>query len=163
MAVDREVELLDLVPVDGTGIGNTRLMRELDWGEHEFWDVRNRLVDRGILEVGRGRGGSVRRIAAVSSVVVPTPGTEPPPPAKQLIEAIEHSSEAELYPPIARVLEEKWTKDRRVESAIVQITAQQGRRATGGRWTRPDITVATLSTYPYVPGRHFDVVTFEIK
>jgi hypothetical protein len=40
---------------------------------------------------------------------------------------------------------------------------EQGRRSTGGRWTRPDVTVATLSTYPYVPGRHFDVITFEIK
>jgi hypothetical protein len=162
MAKDREQELLDQVPTDGTAIGNTRLLRELAWDEGEFWNVRNRLVDRGVLELGRGRGGSVRRVLSVSTVVVPTPGTEPPPPSVQAGEP-EREPESTLYPPIARVLDDKWAKDKRVESAIIQITAQQGRRATGGRWTRPDITVATLSTYPYVPGRHFDVVTFEVK
>ena len=34
---------------------------------------------------------------------------------------------------------------------------------TGGKWSRPDIAMATVSTYPYLPGRHFDVITFEIK
>jgi hypothetical protein len=163
MAKDRELDLLDLVPTDGSGIGNTRLLRELEWDEDEFWAVRNRLVDRGVLELGRGRGGSVRRVLSVSTVIVPTPGTEPPPRYDHVVQALERSSEPELYSPIARVLDDKWTKDKRVESAIVQLTAQQGRRATGGRWTRPDVTVATLSTYPYVPGRHFDVVTFEVK
>jgi hypothetical protein len=162
MTKDRETELLDFVPTDGTGIGNTRLLRELDWDEDEFWEVRNRLVDRGVLELGRGRGGSVRRVQSVTTVLVPIPGTEPPPRDEPAPDA-ERATEAELYGPVARVLDDKWTKDKRVESAIVQLTALQGRRATGGRWTRPDLTVATLSTYPYVPGRHFDVVTFEVK
>jgi BarA-like signal transduction histidine kinase len=45
----------------------------------------------------------------------------------------------------------------------VEVTAQQGSRLTGGKWTRPDITVASSRTFPYVPGRHFDVITFEVK
>src|SRR5690606_14507999 len=72
---DREVELLARVPADGSGIGNGRLLRELGWGEEEFWEVRNRLVDRGVLEVGRGRGGSVRRIDATTATL--TTGIHP--------------------------------------------------------------------------------------
>jgi hypothetical protein len=58
-------------------------------------------------------------------------------------------NERALYQPVAEVL--------------VEITAAQGGRPTGGQWTRPDIVLAALRTYPYVPGRHLDVVTFEIK
>ena len=40
------------------------------------------------------------------------------------------------------------------------VTRTQGQRANG---TRPDITVASFQTFPYVAGRHFDVTTFEVK
>lgn len=163
MSQDREVELLARVPADGSGIGNGRLLRELGWGEEEFWEVRNRLVDRGVLEVGRGRGGSVRRIDATTATL--TTGIHPsdvPAPVEHHPEP-ERYPESSLYPPVLKVLSDRWVKDKRVESAIVQLTALQGRRATGGKWTRPDVAVATLSTYPYVPGRHFDVITFEVK
>lgn len=154
-----EQQLLGKVPLGGEAIGNTRLIRDLGWPEDQFWEVRNRLVDRGALELGKGRGGSVRRPRVVSESVAG--GTMPPLPIA--LEEQARASEAELYEPLTKVLEDKWVKDKRVESAIVQLTALQGRRATGGRWTRPDVTIATLSTYPYVPGRHFDIVTFEVK
>ena len=44
----------------------------------------------------------------------------------------------------------------------MDITAQDGRRPDG-KWTRPGVTLASYKTYPYVPGRHFDLITFEIK
>lgn len=158
----RENQLLALIPADGTGVGNTRLLRELGWREEDYWEVRNRLVDRGLLELGRGRGGSVRRLAAVDearprTVVASASAGE----CAELPQT--RMSESDLYAPIAQVLDDKWTKDKRVESAIIATTAHQGSRSTGGKWTRPDVTVATLSTYPYVPGRHFDVITFEVK
>lgn len=58
----REHLLLKRVPEDGTAIGNTTLMRELGWPEAEYRDVRNHLLDRDQIELGRGRGGSVRRV-----------------------------------------------------------------------------------------------------
>jgi hypothetical protein len=163
--MDDEQQLLDIIPLDGSPVGNTTLIRELGWDAATYWDVRNRLVDRGVIEIGRGRGGSVRR--RVVEPLVPAPTTSPttpslesePPPAVDQ----RRPREDTLYQPIARVLEERWVRDRRFESAIVQVTANLGSRATGGKWSRPDIAVATLSTYPYVPGRHFDVVTFEVK
>lgn len=152
METDEE-ELLGRIPTDGLGVGNTRLMRELGWDEDRYWNIRNLLIDRGVLEAGRGRGGSVRR-ARVSEAAAPAAGSLPPS---------ELDREADLYQPMAQALKDGWVKDERFESAVVQVTAMQGRRATGGTWSRPDITIAAVSTYPYVPGRHFDVVTFEVK
>ena len=165
MTSDKEEELLNAVPQDGSRIGNTTLIRQLGWPEDEYWEVRNRLVDRGVLQLGVGRGGSVQRrvnVEAASTGSEEVPNVRTP---SDVPEALEETRvpEADLYVPIAKTLEDKWVKDKRVESAIVHITAQQGGRYTGGRWTRPDVTVATLSTYPYVPGRHFDVITFEVK
>jgi hypothetical protein len=152
--------LLASVPEDGTAVGNIFLIRTLGWDEDVYWEVRNSLVDRGILEVGRGRGGSVRRVIQEASESV---SDESGTLASEAPSEEQRERESDLYEPLAEVLAQRWVKDKRVESSIVQVTAHQGRRPTGGMWSRPDLAVATLATYPYVPGRHFDVVTFEVK
>jgi hypothetical protein len=162
---DEEV-LLRRVPADGARIGNITLMRALGWEDDKYWRVRDRLVDEGVLALGVGRGGSVRRVAkepvesvpVVASPVRITPvqvqvQMQPPPPAP----------ESDLYPPIAEVLRGKWKLDRRLKDLHVEITAQQGRRSTGGKWTRPDITALSMTKFRYVEGRYVDVWTFEIK
>lgn len=144
-------ELLETLRRLGSTSGNISLMRALGWDDERYWEIRDHLVDSGVLVLGRGRGGSVRIVAdddeeeleGNASLIVPM--------------------EAELYEPMARVIEHHWAKDQRFERVIVQSTARQGRRDTGGKWTRPDITVAALTTQLYVPGKHFEVVTFEIK
>jgi hypothetical protein len=146
-------------------VGNISLLRKLDWEEDDYWRIRNRLVDRGVLAIGRGRGGTLRRVIPDNGDGQPAKlpswssgdgtGDDPASDAGE--------KEIDLYDPMAEVLRTRWTNDKRFDEAIVHITALQGRRGTGGTWSRPDITVATLATYPYVPGRHFDVVTFEVK
>lgn len=163
-----EQQLLDRVPTDGSAVGNMRLIRDLNWPEQDYWEVRNRLVDKGILEVGRGRGGSVRRVMTTPvTPVISTSASIASYPSSSAPTNVDFAPprlrEEDLYEPIAKVLEDRWVRDRRFDNCIVQITAAQGRRLTGGRWSRPDIAIATLSTYPYVPGRHFDVITFEVK
>jgi len=64
---------------------------------------------------------------------------------------------------MAKVLRERWVKDNRFRESLVEITAKQGKKDTGGKWSRPDITVVGMTTYVYVPGKHFDVATFEVK
>jgi hypothetical protein len=39
----------------------------------------------------------------------------------------------------------------------------RGRASTGGKWTRPDISLLAVKAYPYLPHRYFDIVTFEVK
>jgi hypothetical protein len=61
-----EKELLKQVPESST-IGNVSLSNALGWDQDSlYWDIRNRLIERGVLVQGRGRGGSVRRLIADS-------------------------------------------------------------------------------------------------
>jgi hypothetical protein len=143
---EQEQKLLSFVPENGDSIGNTSLMRQLEWAGDVYWAVRNRLWDRGLLELGRGKGGSVRRI------LKPVPPVQPAPTAPVTNDTF--ATEYSLYAPMTKVIAESWAADAGFDSRIVQLTAQQGSRTTG-RWSRPDISVATISMYPYIPGRHF--------
>ena len=61
-----ERQFINGVPNDGTRIGNRRLRREtLGWDEEIYFAVRRRLIEDGLIETGRGKGGSVRRIVEV--------------------------------------------------------------------------------------------------
>lgn len=77
------------------------------------------------------------------------------PPAPRAVER-------DLYAPMASVIEGNWARDYDLNEVIVEVTAQGGRRPDG-KWSRPDITLASYKTYLYVPGRHYDIITFEIK
>ena len=75
----------------------------------------------------------------------------------------QRTSESDLYDPVADVLRKQWARDLRFRSHVVEVTARQGRRDTGGTWTRPDIVTAALRVFPHVPGKFFDLITFELK
>lgn len=165
--VSREAALLELVRAkDGTA-GNTTLLRELSWPPDLYWTVRDRLVDSGQLELGRGKGGSVRLVAQQSSESDFDNASVPPgdavlrPALPSNLEA--QTQEGELYGPVAAVLGTDWARDMRFRNHVVEVTARQGRRNTGGTWTRPDIVVAALRVFPHIPGKFFDLITFELK
>ena len=145
----QELECMLLEKVDelGSPCGNVSLIRALEWDDNQYWKIRDRLVDAGKLELGRGKGGSVRRVQSDLR------GEEEPG----------YRTEQDLYEPVATVLKSRWVRDKRYGDHLVEITAKQGRRETGGKWSRPDITVASLTTFPYVLGKHFDITTFEVK
>lgn len=138
-------ELLYGVPADGATIGNMRLRKKLGWSNDRYFSVRDSLVDAGLVELGRGRGGSVRRVAI-----------DPDPP-------VVFDRELDLYEPLRKVIEHEWAQARRITPVAVAITAHLGRAATGGTWTRPDITSVALRTFTYVPGSYLDITTFEVK
>lgn len=150
---DDEQLLFDLLPVDGTTATNPSVREQLRWDADRYWAVRNGLIDQGLLSVARGRGGLVFRVVQEPAAIP----NAPQPPVPEVVR------EEDLYQPAAAVLNNEWPKEKRLERWIVHTTARQGRRETGGRWSRPDLVVITQSVYPYVPGRHFDVITFEVK
>jgi hypothetical protein len=151
---EEEQQLFDLVPADGSYVTNPDVRGRLGWEPDRYWTVRNSLIDQNLLSVARGRGGLVCRVLAQQVVPAAAPvAVSVPPPAR----------EEDLYAPAATVLNSEWAREKRLERWIVHTTARQGRRETGGRWSRPDLVVVTQSVYPYVPGRHFDVITFEVK
>lgn len=148
----------------GGSAGNTRLIRELGWPEDEYWPIRDRVVDLGSLRRYRARGGAVAIVPQPAPAVVKTQpaqqvGQAPSAGAAQPVQAVER----DLYEPVASVLRGPWARDSRFRHQVVEITASQGRRNTGGTWTRPDVVVAALRVFPFLPGKYFDLITFEIK
>ena len=161
-----EKELLARIPSDAT-VGNVMLRSELGWSKSHYWDIRNYLIDRGVLASGRGKGGSVRLVPQAiteTTATLSAPALEAATAGLSEADAIcaKYPDESHLYQPMSKAIENGWAQDHRLDSVIVAITAQQGSRPAG-KWTRPDITVASFQTFPYVAGRHFDVTTFEVK
>ncbi|MFN0093131.1 MAG: hypothetical protein ACKVWR_23080 [Acidimicrobiales bacterium] len=166
-ADDDELEFLSKVPASGQSVSNSALLRELTWAPERYWAVHARLIENGLLKRGRGRGGSVARVATPSeeSAVV-IEGVEIAVPVEDdaaITRAEEQAREASLYEPIRSVIAGDWARERGALPDVVAITASQGRRPTGGRWSRPDIVFVAVRTYRHLPGKYLDVVTFEIK
>ena len=59
-----EDALILRLPSNGAAVGNTYLRRELGVTEEAYWRIRDSLVARGIVGVGRGRGGSTFKVVA---------------------------------------------------------------------------------------------------
>jgi hypothetical protein len=158
-------KLHELTPPDGKAISNPTLRESLQsafpgeqFSLNDYWDLRNSLITDGKLEKGRGRGGSVSRVATEAEPAVPGAGSTPP-----TVEIAKAVAEASLYEPFQKCIQEGYVPDNDLKPWICEITAFQGRRSTGGVWTRPDVTLIAIQTFVFVPTKQFDVITFEIK
>ena len=147
-----EQKMLAAIPSEG--VGNKTLRTNLKMKTDMYWEVRNSLVSKGVIQTGRGKGGSVKLVkeecakgqGAVKGVARKT-----------------KSEELKLYKPIAKVLMEQWAKEQGYDDYAVEVTGNQGSKRTGGRWSRPDIVVVGCKTYRFLPGRFIEVITFEVK
>jgi hypothetical protein len=115
--------------------------------EDEYWIARNTLIADGVLTKGRGRGGSVYLVT----------------PAKSPKKAARKKSEASLYTPFENAIISGYIPDFDIKQHVVERTAQQGARKTGGKWTRPDLTLIAMRQYQFLPGKRIEIITFEIK
>lgn len=155
---DKE-SLLDNVPKDGSAIGNVTLRKQLAWDEDKYWAIRDELIDEEKLTLGKGKGGSVRR----TPTTTPVEDVSVDEAQDAETETMRQDDEASLYPKIEIVLREKWSKEYRLEDFFVQQTAKQGRRETGGKWTRPDLVIVSVTAFQNLPGKFVDVSSFEVK
>jgi len=155
-------ELWEKLEVSGKSKGNYALMRELGWDgtPQRYWDARNKLVDHGIADTGRGRGGSVKRALNVTLVATDDDSITITKPEQN---AEEKELERELYQPIKQTLESNWPSFTSIQKYRFDLTAYGGSRATGGKWSRPDIALVSYNEYEFVPVKHFEVTTFEVK
>jgi len=55
---DKEIFLRALRAQNGRA-GNTALQRELKWDEAKYWEIHEQLYEEGIIEKGKGCGGTV--------------------------------------------------------------------------------------------------------
>lgn len=146
-------KLLELVPSDGTFIGNTTLQRRSNLGKG-YWTAQRALVGAGLLTRGKGRGGSVARLAADTA----TPRI--PKKGKGFAR-----KESELYEPLKDWLAEEWGED--VEGGdffeVLVTGTPKKKKRSGGKWSRPDVTLVQVNSYDYLPQPVLEVTTFEVK
>jgi hypothetical protein len=162
MAEDHSADrarLLAKLPPDGSAMGNIALIRSLHWSEHRYWYVRDSLLEAGTIARAKGRGGAVRLVHSGKDMSSQT-AVEAELVGKATLASVH---ETELYLPIQETLKNFWAKERRIEPLAVEVTAAQGRKQTGGMWTRPDLVSVAVRTYRYLPGKYMEVVTFEVK
>lgn len=154
--VSLKEKILTLLPPDGSSVGNAsvRASLGLDWPQYQ--KVRDELVQDGLIELGRGRGGSVRRTRIVESEVIEEEKKEKKAAQKYA------GLEAKLYEPFFSSLK-LWARDQSWTDFVLHKTAFSGRRATGGIWTRPDFVVVGYRKFEYTPGIVRDLETFEVK
>ncbi|WP_437763321.1 toll/interleukin-1 receptor domain-containing protein [Sorangium sp. So ce281] len=57
----QEKKFLSLIPEDGSTINNRVLREQLGWNDERYAQVRDQLVERGLVVRGPGQGGTVRR------------------------------------------------------------------------------------------------------
>lgn len=148
--------------------GNTVLQRELKWPDAKYWDVHQQLYEAGLIEKGRGYGGTVIRVDQSAPLAPPTtdePSTQPDEKVVRAPDTSEeqYNNELELYAPIKKQLEANWARRRQLDDCHCEITALQGRRETGGSWSRPDLALIAYRKYEFLPERVFELFSFEIK
>ena len=141
--------------------GNKSLRDALGWGSSEdrYWAARGRAIDHGYVVSGRGKGGSV----ILAQQLEIDEGVNAQPEIDTFVQSNMQVREIDLYPPALEVISQTWANYENYDDYSAAITAMRGRAPTGGKWTRPDIAVLGIKTFPYFPGRIFDIVTFEIK
>jgi hypothetical protein len=161
-------------------MGNGPFQRHLGWPDKKYWVVHQELFDSGVIEQGRGRGGTVILVpqnvseAKESAKSIASDAGTSAEVSQSIVEAsaqVEAASaaaggdirELDLYEPALKQLQKHWTRFRQLDHCLCEITAMQGRRDTGGSWSRPDLAVVGYKRYEYLPNRELELFSFEVK
>jgi len=157
----------------GGRAGNPALRSRLNWDEKKYWSVHQELVEAGLIAKGRGQGGTVilvvpDSIEGAQHAAGTLSKSDASAVSEELVQAVEVTSrtetrELDLYEPALEQLRKHWPTDKQLLYAVFEITALQGRRDTGGSWSRPDIVGVGLRKFEYLPDRVVEVYSFEIK
>lgn len=146
-----EIIFLSKIPSDGTSIGNGNLRKILGWESAQYIKSRDLLLGKGLIQTGRGRGGSVSLI----KIVTKKDTNKTTAPRKK-------TKEKATYPIFKQQLIE-WAANQAWQDHLIEHRPDMGKKNTGGMWTRPDFVVIGCRRYEYTPGRVRDIETFEIK
>ncbi len=147
LSADQHLFLARLGQHEGS-VGNQKLRTALKWGERRYYGVQVELVQLGLIDRGRGRGGSVR---LADGAAVPT---------------VEVLSEAKLYVPVANAVS-RWVERRFGPRTFAwtqaEVVGAKGGTRVGGTWRRTDVAVASIRAFEFSPDIAVDLFAFEVK
>ncbi|WP_163506583.1 hypothetical protein [Fodinicola acaciae] len=141
------VALFDVLPVDGRAITNSQARQATGLSEPAYAAARELLTRTGEIALGRGRGGTLRRLADVNPLQRPG--------------AVDR--ESDLYAPFRGWLDET---GRRASQAmwLSKITGHgRGQRRGTGQWSRPDLVTVAVTNWDYLPIVDVEVRSYELK
>lgn len=141
---------LDYVPEDPSeSIGGAALRTVLGWDEAKFDRVVGLAQAGGLITVGRGRGGSYRRVL---STKVPDGGAGAP----GLV-----SKEEELIEPFRQAWFDSLATEQASFCEVYDTHSLGGHKM--GKWSRPDATAVEVMAYEYLPVPQVTISTYELK
>lgn len=163
---DRD-RLLAALPEDGSFRSNKDVRDEIRLENERYWKVRDQLVDEGLIVKSRGHGGRIARGNSPNSTRPSSPQQKTQIVQEEIKEEVQKTSddirrEHELYEPFAEAIKKR-ARDEGAENTIVEITARQGSKSTGGEWSRPDICQVNLRKLRYLGQKIVEVITYELK
>ena len=147
----------------GGRASNGALRSKLGWDDEKYWRKHTQLHDEGFIEKGRGYGGIVIRIGQAPPEVPNAEVVASLSPSEADSDAEDIGRELDLYEPVRKELQAHWAQQRLLDACHCEVTALQGRRDTGGSWTRPDLALIGYKKYEFLPEKVFELVTFEVK
>jgi hypothetical protein len=158
---DTDVFLQTLIDCGGRA-SNASLQSKVGWADDKYWKIHTNLFESGKIEKGRGYSGTVILVPSAPDEVIEHVSLEPvsQSPVEQLNNPL---IEDALYEPARLQIFDNWPVRHKFDSVAVENIAKQGRRDTGGSWSRPDLALVALKKFEYLPDRIFEIHTFEIK
>lgn len=130
---------------------------DVQWQDKNYVAAKKKLIDAGRVYTRRGRNGGIY----LSEEEIPAEEAGESSEASQ--EERKKIAESGHYEAALEVFRTDWKGAYEFLEVCGQITAKAGRKKTGGRWTRPDITLLCLSKSIFDAHPYGDVRTIEIK
>ncbi len=118
----------------------------------DYWTAEQSLVDEKLIERRTGRTGGIYLLNG---------GKAPNQQAQAQEIAQENTKESKHWNPALQTILGNWT-DQGFKEVFGAVTAQAGRKPTGA-WSRPDVTICTISEWIFSSRPDGDVRTFEVK
>ena len=122
-----------------------------------YYEAEQELVDEGHIERCRGCKGGIKLVQRGDSQ------SQIDPESSDSTAEESSSGERGHYEPVLEQIKKHWMEERSVKNVYGAVTAYQGRRDTGGRWSRPDIILCTVSEWIFSPRPEGEVRTIEVK
>lgn len=157
---EMERQILDLIGATA----DRRLPRSELWAKlgirnaplDAYYAAEQALVDMGRIERRRGRNGGIYLLPEPEVDAIS--GNEETRQEAALVDR-----ETDHYKPVLDQILRHWKEQPGFKAVFGAVTGLQGRRATGGRWSRPDIIICTVSEWLFSSRPEGEVRSIEVK